>query len=177
MIIKTVTQIGNPLIRTKIKKVTDFKLKKVKTVIKNLVDSMHYYDLVGMAAPQIGENMRVFVSEIRVTKIRKEKNKKNADKLRIYINPVIVWFSKKEVKGYEGCGSIAESNLFGIVKRPQSVIVEALDEKGNKFTLKADNLLARVIQHELDHLNGIVFTDKADPKSFMSKDEYIKKFR
>ena len=70
---------------------------------------------------------------------------------------------------------MAHSGLFGLVNRPDALVVEAYDLKGKKFKLEAKNLLARIIQHEMDHLNGIVFTDKADSKTYMSRDEYIKK--
>ncbi len=177
MITKEITQVGNPLIRAKAKKVTNLKSKKVQQIIADLADSMKHYNLVGMAAPQIGKSFRIFVSEIRETKLRKDQSVKNVDQLRIYINPQIIWRSKKQVIGYEGCGSVAFANIFGSVKRPKSVIVKAQDKDGNIFKLKADNLLARVIQHEYDHLDGIVFTDKADPKSFMSRNEHLKKFK
>jgi peptide deformylase len=177
MIIKQATQVGNHLIRAKTKSVINIRSKKVKKLIKDLVDSMRYHDLVGMAAPQIGVGLRVFVSEIRKTKIRKgESVSKNMDALRVYINPKIIWKSKKQIWGYEGCGSVGLAKLMGKVKRPQGVVVEATDEKGKRFRLKAANLLARVIQHEMDHLNGVVFTDNANSKTFMSINEYLKKF-
>lgn len=174
MIIKAATQVGNPLIRSRAKAIGTSGSKSIKRVIKNLVDSMRHHDLVGMAAPQIAEGVRVFVTEIRKTKVRKVKSKKDVDPLRIFINPKIVSCSKKMEIGWEGCGSVAEAKLFGKVKRPTSVVVEALNEKGEKFKLEAKGLLARVIQHEMDHLNGIVFTDKANPSSYMSRSEYLK---
>lgn len=177
MIIKEVIQVGNPLIRVKAKKVSSPRSKKIQQIITNLVDSMRYYNLVGMAAPQIGKSFRIFVSEIRETKFRKNQNIKNTDKLRVYINPKIVWCSKKRITGYEGCGSVAFSNIFGKVRRPKSIIVQAQNRDGKNFKLKANNLLARIIQHECDHLNGIVFTDKADPKSYMSRNEYLTRFK
>lgn len=177
MIIKLVTQVGNPIIRARSKNVTDIGSKKIKNIIEDLRDSMHYHGLVGMAAPQIGKNLRIFVSEIRATKLRKGQSVRNVDKLRVYVNPRIVWQSKKLVAGYEGCGSVATANLFGMVKRPASVTVRAQNENGKQFELKTSGLLARVIQHEYDHIEGIVFTDKADPQSFMSRNEFKNKFK
>ena len=174
MIIKNATQVGNPVIRKKAKNVANPKLKATRRVIKNLVDSMRYHKLVGMAAPQIGKSFRIFVTEIRKTKLRKSNTKKDIDSLRVFINPRIISSSKKKVNDWEGCGSVAFANIFGTVRRPISIIIGALDENGEKFQLKTRNLLARVIQHEMDHLNGIVFTDKADTKSYMSRDEYLK---
>ena len=177
MIIKKVTQVGNQLIRAKARKVADPKSKRVQRVITNLIDSMHYYELVGVAAPQVGRSLRIFVTEIRATKLRKGQSLKNVDTLRVYINPHIIWRSKRQVSGYEGCGSVASAALFGTVKRPESVIVRGQDKQGKGFELKASNLLARVIQHEYDHIEGIVFTDRADSGSFMSRNEYLDKFR
>ncbi len=127
-----------------------------------------------MAASQIGEKTRIFVTEIKKTAHR---NPKDLDGLRVYINPKITWTSKKEVTMYEGCGSVAYAKFFAPVKRPEKIKVEAFDEKGEKFKLKADGLLSRVIQHEYDHLNGIEFIDKiADIKKALSSEEYIKRF-
>ncbi len=177
MVIKETTQVGNPLIRARAKRVSNLKSKIVQKVIADLIDSMRYHELVGMAAPQIGKNLRIFVSEIRETKLRKGQSVKNVDSLRVYINPEIIWCSKKQATGYEGCGSVASANIFGTVKRPDSVIVKAQDQNGDTFKIKAGNLLARVIQHEYDHIEGRVFTDKANHQSYMSRNEYLNKFR
>lgn len=172
MIKQKATQIGNPVIRNKSKQVSRVFTKLVQRVIKDLVDSMRFHELVGMAAPQIGLNLRIFVTEIRRTKTRKPTEK---DSLRVYINPHIVSFSQEKSVGYEGCGSVVASQLFGPVKRSQTVSVKAQDELGNYFTLQAQGLLARVIQHELDHLNGVVFLDRVnDTKKLMDRDEYLK---
>lgn len=173
MIIKSVTQVGNPIIRNKSKKVINIKSPEVKRIIKDLTDSMRHSNLVGMAAPQIGHNLRIFVTEIRATTLRKTNE---IDKLRIFINPQIINASKKKVSGYEGCGSVATAGIFGKVSRPEKVTIQAIDENNNKFEHTAKRLLARVIQHEIDHLDGIVFIDKvSDKKSLMSKEEYIKR--
>lgn len=168
---------GSPIIRAKAKPVAlkEIESKKIQTVIKNLTDSMRYYNLVGMAANQIGVSQRIFISEIRKTKNR---SPKNLDGLRVFINPKITNLSKKKFAGYEGCGSVAHSGLFGSVSRPASLTVEALDEKGEKFVLKAKGLLAKIVQHEVDHLNGKIFLDHPlNIKTLMSRDEYLKKFR
>lgn len=172
MVVENVVQIGNPLLKKKSKKVSDIKSVETKRVIENLIDSMRNYNLVGMAAGQIGEKIRIFVTEIRKTSTR---DPKSIDDLRIFINPKIVWFSKKEVIIYEGCGSVANGNLFGPVKRSEKIKVRATDENGKRFELKTSGLLARVIQHEYDHLNGIEFTEKiTDIRKIMSKSEYLK---
>jgi len=145
---------------------------QTKRVVKNLVDSMRYHELVGMAAPQIGEALRIFVTEVTKTKFR---TPLELDGLRVFINPRIVELSKSRSADYEGCGSVADAGIFAKVTRPMSVVVEALDKEGKKFRLKARGLLARIVQHEMDHLDGKIFLDRPyEPRSLKSRAEYIK---
>ena len=172
MVIKKIVQIGNPFLRKRAKVVLSVKSKEAQQVIADLIDTMRHDHLIGEAAPQIGASLRIFISEIRGTKKR---NVKEKDSLRIYINPKIVEISKKKTVGYEGCGSVVHAQLFAPVKRPEAVTIEALDENGGKFQLKAKGLLARVIQHEHDHLEGVLFTDKIhDWAKIMGQEEYLK---
>ena len=171
MIIKEIIQIGNPFLSKRSKFVVKINAEETQRVIKNLVDSVRYHNLIGMAASQIGEKLRVFVTEIRKTSYRNLKK----DILRVYVNPKIVWSSKKQVVIYEGCASVAYAKLFAPVKRPEKIIVEGFNENGNKFRLKATGFLSRVIQHEYDHLDGIEFTEKiTDIRKIMSLEEYKK---
>lgn len=96
MIIKDATQVGNKVIRSKSVEVINPKTKLTQKIITDLVDSMRHHELVGMAAPQIGKGVRIFVTEIRETKLRKGDTKDNIDPLRIYINPRTVSFSKAQ---------------------------------------------------------------------------------
>ncbi len=177
MIIKEIIQIGNPVIRKKSKNLSnsEIKLRKTKNIINNLVDSMRHYNLIGISAPQVNHNLKIFVTEIRNTKNRKINELYD---LKVFINPKIISFSKEKVFGYEGCGSVADANLFGLVNRSKSIKIESKDINGKLFQLYASGLLARVIQHEYDHLDGILFIDKvAETKSYMSGSEYRKKFK
>jgi len=172
MIIKDIIQAGNPILRKKADSVKSFKSQKIKKTIKDLIDTMRSGSLIGIAAPQIGRSFRIFITEIRKTANRKIEDK---DELRVFMNPRIVSFSKKTNIGYEGCGSVGNAHIFGPVKRADEITIEAQNEKGEKFFLKAQDLLARVIQHEFDHINGVLFTDKvSDCKKIMSRDEYRK---
>ena|SRR3984885_555571 len=176
MIIKELTQVGNPVIRKKSIAVKDTNSKKTKKIIKDLVDSMRYGNLVGLAAPQIGINQRIFVTEIRTTSLRKVDEMMEADDLRVFINPRIISVSKKTFSGYEGCGSVANAHLFGKVARPTSLVVKAQNTNGEEFTLGAKGLLARVILHEQDHIDGKIFLDRlTDHKILMSANEYRKR--
>jgi peptide deformylase len=171
MAVKKTTQAGDPILRAKAKKVTDIVSAKTKRVVTDLVDTMRDENLVGIAAPQIGQSSRIFVTEIRKTKLRKTDE---LDALRVFINPRILATSKREVSDWEGCGSVAEAGLFAKVKRPYSVTVEATDADGGSFTLKAKGLLARIILHENDHLDGRLFIDIANMSTCMSRSEYLK---
>ncbi len=169
-VIKTI-QAGNPIIHTKSTEAVDFLSEETKRLILDLIDTMRFEDLVGMAAPQIGENVRIFVTEVRETEYRKD----GTDKLRIFINPKVLKTSNETAIGYEGCGSVASAQFFGPVERPKQITVEAIDETGNVFSHTAEGLLARVIQHEMDHLDGVLFHEKiTDMKKVMSKEEYVK---
>lgn len=173
MIVKYATQIGAPVIRAKAKPVRSPTSLRTKKIVRDLIDSMRYHGLVGMAAPQIGIGLRVFVTEPRRTKVRRAGD---SDDVRVFINPKIVRYSKKKRVGGEGCGSVARAGLFGMVPRSESVTVTALDAKGKKFVLTAKGLLAAIIQHETDHLNGVVFLDRLPSmESLMSREEYVKK--
>ena len=175
MAIKRVIQIGDPRLKNKNKAIIDFHTILLHKLIHNLQDTMNKMDLVGIAAPQIGENLHVFVTHPRNTKSR---DIGKEDIFRVYINPIITYFSQEEVVIYEGCGSVAKGQLFGPVKRSKELGIEAYDEKGEKFKIETDGLLARVIQHEYDHLFGIEFTEKiTDYKKLTSQNMYKKNIR
>jgi peptide deformylase len=94
MIIKDIIQLGNPILRKKSKLVKDITSKHVQKAIKDLIDTLRYQNLIGISAPQIGENTRIIVTEIKQTLIRKNLKQ---DGLKVYINPKIIWQSKKLV--------------------------------------------------------------------------------
>lgn len=172
MAIRETIQIGHPVLKAANQEIVDFADHKLTQLVQDLRDTMYSAGLIGIAAPQIGENFRVFITEPRETESRPADQ---ADELRVYINPRIVNKSKDKVVIWEGCGSVLEASLFGPVKRPREVEVEACNMKGKKFRFKADGILGRVIQHETDHLDGIEFIGVvADYKRLKSKQFYIK---
>jgi peptide deformylase len=173
--IRETIQIGHPVLKASNTEITDFRSEKVKQLIKDLTDTMHDANLIGIAAPQIAENFRIFITEPRETPARPADQ---SDILRVYINPKIVELSKDESIIYEGCGSVMNGKLFGPVKRPKQVTIEAYNENGKKFRFTADGILGRVIQHEFDHLEGVEFTEKVtDYKKLMHLDFYIKNIK
>lgn len=172
MIIKKIVQIGDPRIRVKSKKINPTS-KIAKRAVKDLTDTMRSKSLVGISAPQIGRSYRIILAEIR-PKGTLTRQDYAATPLKILINPKIIKYSKKKKMIYEGCGSVAYGQIFGPVTRPDKITVEAYDTKGKKFKLTTDGLLSTIVQHEYDHLEGVVFTDKlTDVTKLMSLDEYI----
>jgi len=123
--------------------------EKIKQLAEDMMDTMHKYDGVGLAGPQVGVLKRIIVIDLYEDGMQ-----------FILINPVL-----KKVKG-EQCveeGCLSFPNQFGKVKRPKEVVVEALDINGDKITLRAKDLLAQALCHEIDHLNGELFIDKVEP--------------
>lgn len=172
MTVKIIIQAGHPALHKKNKKILDFKSPELNKLCKDLIDTMYKTNLIGIAAPQIAENFMVFATHPRNTKARKLAR---TDKLRIYINPKIIFKSKEENLIYEGCGSVADGKLFGPVSRPQEIEIEAFDENGKEFRLRCDGILARVIQHEYDHLMGQEFITRVDDYKKIMSIEYYKK--
>jgi peptide deformylase len=152
------------------KEISDFSSPQFFQLITDLTETMHDSGLVGIAAPQIGENFQVFITEPRQTATRA---KEDSDILRIFCNPQIVYSSTYEVVLYEGCGSVKNAHIFGPVLRPREVTIKAQDKEGNLFTFTCDGLLARIIQHEMDHLNGTLFIDHVkDDSSLLTFEQY-----
>ena len=120
-------------------------------LIKEMVPTMRAAEGVGLAAPQVGENVRVCI-------IAKEADPTLTGDL-VLANPTWQKLSRKYKTDTEGCLSIP--NTWGKVKRWLDIHVDALDENGNPLSFDAHNLFARVVQHEVDHLDGILFIDKA----------------
>ena len=175
MAIRELLQLGDEKLTNENLEIENFDDEKIKQVIIDLVDTMKEKGLVGIAAPQIGENFRIFITEPRETEFR---SKDQTDELRIFINPKIIETSSEEVISYEGCGSVARSQIFGPVSRPKTIKIEANNEKGERFRIKCDGLLARVIQHENDHLSGIEFIEKiSDYTKLVSPEVYGEKIK
>lgn len=174
MAVRETVQLRDPRLKVRNVKVLDVNSKKVKQVIQDLIDTMRENQLIGVAAPQIGENYQIFVTEPRKTPDRAE----ICDQLRVYVNPNITKFSQETVVIYEGCGSVVHGQLFGPVRRPKEITIEALNDKGERFHLRCDGILARVVHHEYDHLRGIEFMEKIeDYRKLMYVDYYRENVR
>ena len=139
--------IGNELLRQKALPVKDIKneRKSVTETVNALLDTVVKGKGIGLAAPQVGIMQRIFVLNC-------------SDFPNVYINPAIIETSQETEKNEEGCLSVP--GFWADVIRPKAVKVQAWNEKGHPFTVEASGLLARVIQHEYDHLEGVLFIDR-----------------
>lgn len=149
MSILKIIEYGNPILRQKSKEVTKIS-KKIKNLIMDMLDTMYHYNGVGLAAPQIGENLRIFVIDVS--------DPSGPINPLVFINPKII---KKTgaINSYEGCLSFPKA--YTNVRRYKNVLVKALDMNGRPFIKEAKDgeLLAIAIQHEFDHLEGKLFID------------------
>jgi peptide deformylase len=139
---------GDPVLEKKAEAVTAFDEKLAK-LVDEMFAAMESDKGVGLAAPQVGLSLRVFVTEV------------DGDRKRVFVNPEIVATSLELVEYEEGCLSFP--GLFFMVKRPASLRIQAFNEKGKPFTVEAEEFLARVILHENDHLDGKLFIDRITP--------------
>lgn len=162
--IKKVIQDPNPILHQKAQYIlkTELYSRQIRDIIKNMRDTLKEQDGLGLAAPQIGELLSIFVIPDNT-----------APKLRtplipfsiirplyptVFINPEIIRYSKEKETLDEGCLSVRD--IFHRTPRAYKVKLKALDERGRRFTIHAEGVLARIFQHETDHLSGILFIER-----------------
>ena len=149
MAIRQIRLLGDPVLRERCREVDEVN-QEIRQLIDDLIDTMYEADGIGLAAPQIGVSQRVFVYDIR-----EEEHAPG-----VLVNPRIIETSGK-VRESEGCLSIPD--LSEIVERHVNIVAEGLDREGQPVRLEADGLLSRCLQHESDHLDGILFFDRISP--------------
>lgn len=154
MALLEIITLPNPILRRKAHKVTDFG-KDFKTLVEDMIETMRDAPGVGLAAPQVAIPLRLIVIEYS-----DEEDENAPKKLYVVANPEIVETSEEKVLGIEGCLSVP--GLIGEVERYETVTVKGLNRLGKPFKLKASGWLARIFQHEIDHVEGIVYTDLTD---------------
>jgi len=139
---------GNDLLRQKAAPVQDLKanLSRWQQTAERMFDTLRVQNGIGLAGPQVGIPQRIFITQV------------DGDEPRVFINPSIIETSQGTTKYEEGCLSIPGN--WADVVRPQTVKVQAWNERGRSFTLEAGGILARVILHEYDHLEGVLFIDR-----------------
>jgi len=147
----TIVKLGHPALRIRATSVARIG-PETRKLVEQMVRTMREAYGLGLAAPQMGVSTRIIVYDIR-----------DGDGLRVVVNPEIVSMKGEQLEPPEGCLSIP--GLQGQVKRAMEVRVRGLDERGRKISIRATELEARVIQHEVDHLDGVLFIDRADPET------------
>jgi peptide deformylase len=166
-----IIQRDDPTLREKAKPVAaaDIASPRIRKIIADMQTAMRSQkDGVAIAAPQIGAHIQIFVISGPLLK-KADKNYTGDDSDLVFINPKITRLSKEKKYMEEGCLSVRW--LYGKVPRSTRASITALNEKGEKISRGASGLLAQIFQHECDHLNGILFTDKADEVWEMTEEE------
>ena len=165
MALRQIITLPDPVLRRKAKPITKFD-KHLQTLIDDMLETMRDAPGVGLAAPQINVLQQLAVIEYAEGEDEDDEVEEGAEpkpkpkkKLFIIINPEIVKASEEKVFGVEGCLSVP--GLIGEVERHEALHVKALNRHGKPVKLKVDGWMARIFQHEIDHLNGVLFTDLA----------------
>lgn len=143
-----------PTLRLKAKQVTKFDTE-LQTLVDDMFDTMRAAPGVGLAAPQIGESLRLVVVEYT-----EDEDENATPKKYVLVNPEIIKHSEEMVADVEGCLSLP--GLAGKVERHQAVTVKAKNRFGKPLKIEAEGWLARIFQHEIDHLDGVLYIDRAE---------------
>ena len=153
MSILKVARMGHPVLRRKARAVEKHELRSaaMQQLIDDMIETMHEYSGIGLAAPQVHEGVRMFVAHL-------DPNGRGDGEPTAVINPEITVVGDRTIEGWEGCLSIPD--IRGMVPRAFGIKVAALDREGRRIEFTAQDFPARVIQHETDHLDGILFFDR-----------------
>lgn len=153
MSILKVARMGHPVLRRRARALdaADLKDAAIQRLFDDMIDTMHEYHGVGLAAPQVHEGLRVFVAML-------DEEPDEKTETMVVINPEITPNTAAKQEGWEGCLSIPD--IRGLVPRHTDITLKALDRNGRPVELKLKGFPARVVQHETDHLDGILFFDR-----------------
>lgn len=154
MAVRKIMTLPQPVLRRKARKVGSFGAD-LQTLIDDMIETMRAAPGVGLAAPQMDTPLRVIVVEFG-----DEEDKEVPPKLYTVVNPEITRFSQNSEVGTEGCLSVP--GFVGDVERPAAITVKGFNRHGQPFKIKAEGWLARIFQHEIDHLDGVLFVDRAE---------------
>ncbi|MCX6812928.1 MAG: peptide deformylase [Candidatus Azambacteria bacterium] len=142
-----IVQESDPVLRKRAELIKNPKNPEIKELVVDMVATMKEANGIGLAAPQVGHSLRLFTVNVE-------------NKIYVFINPEVKNLSFENIPFEEGCLSVQK--IWGPVIRPKKLTIKALNEDGEPIKIRAKGLLARVIQHEMDHLDGKLFTDKAE---------------
>jgi len=149
MALREILLMGDPILRTEAEPVDAFD-DDLRGLVREMFETMYHADGIGLAAPQVGVSKRVLIIDLR--------REDEPDAKIALVNPTVAWASDETDKEPEGCLSIP--GMEEVVKRPWAVRVEGMDPDGKPVAIETDALYARALQHEIDHLDGILFPDR-----------------
>ncbi len=176
MAVLKIAKLGNPILRqiagpVDLSELTGPQNDAIQGFIDDLIETMRVQDGVGIAAPQVSRSIQIVVVEYAGN----ERYPGKEDiRLMVLVNPVITRYSEKMEEGWESCLSL--ENLKGLTQRSTDITVEAYNRDGEKVVVEADGFLAVILQHEIDHLNGIVFLDRMDDMTKLCFQEEYDRF-
>jgi peptide deformylase len=155
MSILKIARMGHPMLRKVARKVepAEIKTPAFQKLVDDMIETMRDYDGIGLAAPQVHEGVR-----LALIGIEERKGEDRSIRVLPVINPEVTPLTEETGEDWEGCLSVPK--LRGRVSRPNAITVRALDRRGNKVEFDLEGYPARVVQHELDHLDGVLFIDR-----------------
>jgi peptide deformylase len=179
MSILKVARMGHPVLRACARPLErqEIKSARMQTLIDDMIETMLEYRGVGLAAPQVHEGLRVFVAQLDEDDQAADRDDRAAEPDPIVIiNPALRVVDDEIVEDWEGCLSIPD--IRGLVPRARAITVRALDRRWNPIEIRATNFSARVVQHETDHLDGVLFLDRMRRlESLTFMEEYARYWR
>lgn len=183
MVTYKIVQVGDPVLRRRARELgrDEIATPAIQELIVGMRDTMRDAPGVGLAAPQIGESLQLVVIEdppqahAGMTPAQLAERERSAVAFHVLINPLLTVEGDEQVAAYEGCLSLAGFSM--IVPRWRRVRVEALDEHGDPVVKVASGWYARILQHEIDHLRGVVCCDRMEPRSLTTQDNHLRYWR
>jgi len=177
-----IVQVGDPVLRQEARGLTREELAspQIQELIADMRDTMRAAPGVGLAAPQIGESIQLVVIEdasayhAKLSAAELTARERDAVPFHVLVNPTLTIRSDEVIDAFEGCLSFAGFNM--VVPRARKVRVEALDEHGEPVVKVATGWYARILQHEVDHLHGVVCCDRMEPRTLTTLPNYTKRW-
>lgn len=175
-----IVQTGDPILRTVARTLTpeEVQSEEIQTLISDMRETMRAAPGVGLAAPQIGRDIQLIVIEdeadarTKLSPAELKRRERSPIPFHVLVNPVISPIDNELVSFSEGCLSI--DGFSALVPRFRTITVTALDERGEEITIEATGWYARIIQHEVDHINGNLYIDRMDTRTFSTMDNFTK---
>lgn len=170
MAILKISRMGHPVLRKRAREIppADIQNAQLQRLVEDMVDTMVDYEGIGLAAPQVFQPLRIVVLGVPDADPEDEET----PPLTLLFNPQFTAMSEEKMDGWEGCLSIPR--IRGIVPRSASVRVEGFDGEGREVEFAAEGFFARILQHEIDHLDGILFPDRMDDLQTLT---YLEEYR